>query len=44
MIVCEECIQDPILHCHVCEELLWLHEFRLNSAAAKSADNQEEEE
>jgi len=31
MIVCEECIQDPIPHCHVCEELLWLHEFRMNS-------------
>ena len=44
MIICEECIHDPIPHCHVCEELLWLHEFRLNSVAAKSVDNQEEEE
>lgn len=44
MIICEECIVDPIPHCHVCEELLWLHEFRIKAAAAKSADNQEEEE
>jgi len=44
MIVCEECVHDPIPNCHVCEELIWLHEFRMNSAAAKSADNQEEEE
>jgi len=38
MIRCEECIQDPIPHCSVCEELLWLHQFRLKS------QNQEEEE
>lgn len=44
MIVCEECIHDPIPHCSVCEELLWLHEFRIKSAVVKSADNQGEEE
>lgn len=42
MIVCEECIHDPVPHCHVCEELLWLHEFRLNSTG--DPGNQEEEE
>jgi len=44
MIVCEECIQDPIPHCHVCEELLWLHEFRMNSAQHHLDVTQEEEE
>jgi len=38
MIVCEECIQHPIPHCSVCEELLWLHEFRVRT------NNQGEEE
>ena len=27
-IFCEECIHDPIPNCNVCEELIWLHEFR----------------
>lgn len=44
MIVCEECIHDPIPHCHVCEELLWLHEFRMNSKALTLDKKQEEEE
>lgn len=39
MIVCEECVHDPIPHCHVCEELLWLHEFR-----NENKKDQEEEE
>lgn len=41
MIVCEECIHDPIPNCSVCEELLWLHEFRIKSAKLSADDNQQ---
>jgi len=37
MIRCEECSHDPIPNCSTCEELAWLHEFRIKQ-------NQEEEE
>lgn len=39
MIYCEECYHDPIRNCSVCEELQWLHEFRV-----RTEKNQEEEE
>jgi len=30
MIICEECQEFPLVNCHVCEELEWLHKFRLD--------------
>jgi len=35
MIQCEECFHDPIPSCSVCEELIWLHEFRIKSNECK---------
>lgn len=29
MIVCEECSHDPIPNCSLCEEIRWLHKFRM---------------
>jgi len=26
---CEECSHDPIPNCHLCQELIWLHNFRM---------------
>lgn len=31
MIQCEECVHDPIPNCSLCEELIWLHQFRQGS-------------
>jgi len=30
MIVCEECSHDPIPDCKLCEEIRWLHKFRMD--------------
>jgi len=29
MIRCEECSHDPIPNCRLCEEIRWLHKFRM---------------
>ena len=54
MILCEECSQlSPITNCHLCEELAFLHKFRLGDqeeefllsvAEKQDEENYQEEE
>ena len=44
MIVCEECSHDPIPNCSLCEEIRWLHKFRMENATLKQPPYKMEEE
>jgi len=35
MIRCEECQHDPVPDCHLCEEITFLHSFRMEAERCK---------